>query len=109
VTFSALNLDRNNFSQANSDNILPDLGMNANDYNWRTVVFGTAFLFAELPSQLVSKYLEQDCWIPIEMCIWSILTVAQFWLSGRGSFLALRTMFGLIQRFYSRSHPVYEL
>jgi hypothetical protein len=30
ISFSALNLDRNNLSQANTDNFLPDLKMNTN-------------------------------------------------------------------------------
>ena len=30
ISFSALNIDRGNLSQANSDHFLPDLGMNTN-------------------------------------------------------------------------------
>lgn len=37
ISFSALNLDRNNLSQANTDNLLPDLKMTTNgkfDHCW---------------------------------------------------------------------------
>ncbi|KAJ5660593.1 Major facilitator superfamily domain general substrate transporter [Penicillium longicatenatum] len=97
VTFFALQLDRGNISQALASTFLEDLGMTSNDYNLGQTIFLVCFLLAEMPSQLISKRLGPDRWIPIQMVVWSIIAACQAFLKGRGSFLATRALLGLLE------------
>ena len=53
----------------------------------RKYYFYVCFLVTELPSQLISKALGPDIFIPIQMCAWSIVAMCQAALKGKTSFL----------------------
>ncbi|KAJ5639708.1 uncharacterized protein N7484_007570 [Penicillium longicatenatum] len=97
MTFFALQLDRGNVVQATSDNMLADLGLTTNNYNTGQTIFLLTFLFAELPSQLISKWVGPDRWIPIQMVSWSLIAACQAFVKNKSGYYACRAMLGLLE------------
>lgn len=97
VMLFAFHLDRSNLSQANSDNFLKNMGMTTNDFNNGKTISFCSFLAAELPSQLISKRVGPDRWIPIQITLWSIVALCQAFLTGKISFYITRCILGLLQ------------
>lgn len=97
ILFVGLQVDRANISQAVSDNMLKELNLNTNDYNMGNTIFLVSFLLAELPSQLISKRLGPDIFIPMQMCGWSVVAAAQFWLTNKAGFYATRALIGILE------------
>lgn len=95
--FFALQVDRGNIFQALSDDMLDDLGLSTNDYNTGQTIFFAFFILAELPSQLVSKRLGPDTWLPLQMVAWSFIASLQSTLTGRWSFWITRALIGICE------------
>ncbi|KAJ4402552.1 hypothetical protein N0V91_007090 [Didymella pomorum] len=96
MMFVSLDLNRKNINRAISDNMLKDLGMNTNDFNYGQTIFLAMFLFAELPSGLISKKLGADRWIPTIICAWSIVSASQCALTSKSQYFAICALLGLL-------------
>ncbi|KAJ4416796.1 hypothetical protein N0V82_006525 [Gnomoniopsis sp. IMI 355080] len=96
MMFLALDLNRRNINRAITDNMLPELGMNTNDFNYGQTIFLVSFLAAELPSGLISKKLGPDIWIPFIIFAWSVVSAAQAGLTNRAGYYTVRCILGLL-------------
>jgi hypothetical protein len=74
-----------------------NLIVSSSDFNQGESLFRVAFLLAELPSQLISKKLGPDRWIPIQMCVWSIVAMAQAAVQGKGTYMMCRVLLGALE------------
>ncbi|CAG9992753.1 unnamed protein product [Clonostachys byssicola] len=95
IMFLSLDFHRRNINRAISDNMLPEIGMNTNDFNYGQTIFLVCFLSAELPSGLISKKLGADRWIPFIICAWSLLAGSQAALHSRSAYFAIKAFLGL--------------
>ncbi|TDZ31861.1 putative transporter [Colletotrichum spinosum] len=97
LMFFSLQLDRGNITQALSDQMLGDLGLTTNQYNYGMTIFYVCFLCAELPSQMLSKKFGPDRWVPIQIVAWSIVAICQCLMKGERGYYATRALLGLIE------------
>ncbi|KAH8597850.1 major facilitator superfamily domain-containing protein [Bisporella sp. PMI_857] len=95
MMFMALDLNRRNINRAITDKMLPELGMNTNDFNYGQTIFLLSFLSAELPSGLISKKVGPDRWIPFIIVAWSIISASQAGLTSKAGYYVVRCLLGL--------------
>lgn len=97
IMFVALQVDRGNLAQAVADDLLADMEMSTNDYNIGNQIFYASFLIAEVPSQLISKKLGPDRFVPFQMVAWSVVSMCQAAMTTKAGFYVTRCLIGLLE------------
>ncbi|KAG9588140.1 MFS general substrate transporter, partial [Aureobasidium melanogenum] len=97
LMFFGLQLDRGNISNALTDNMLPDLGLNTNDYNNGTTVQLLCFLAAEFPVQLLIKRFGFKQILPLMMMGWGTVSWGQAFMTNKTGFYITRALIGLFE------------
>ncbi|KAH0143247.1 MFS general substrate transporter, partial [Aureobasidium melanogenum] len=97
LMFFGLQLDRGNISNALTDNMLPDLGLNTNDYNNGTTVQLLCFLVAEFPVQLLIKRYGFKQILPLMMMGWGTVSWGQAFMTNKTGFYITRALIGLFE------------
>lgn len=95
--FVALDIDRYNMANATAGTLLQDLNLTTNDYNLGSTVNLVCFLASELPSQLLSKKIGPDRWIPLQLTLWSLVATFQSFMQNKVGFLVCRGLLGALQ------------
>ncbi|RDL39789.1 Uncharacterized protein BP5553_04129 [Venustampulla echinocandica] len=96
IMFSSLDLIRN-INRAVSDKLLPELGMNTNDFNNGQTIYFFTFLAAELPGGLISKKIGPDVMTPIAIVCWGTICACQSLITSRTGYYVTRAILGLAQ------------
>lgn len=97
IAFICLNIDRTNIKTAITGSLFADVGIGTNDYNLGTTLNLFCFLAAELPSNLISKRIGSDRFIPVQMVLWSIAVILQSRIASRNTFLCMRALIGALE------------
>lgn len=98
IMFVALDIDRSNINAVTgSKKFFSDVNITTDQFNLGQTWFYLAFLVAELPSQLISKWIGADRFIPIQLTLWSVCAICQTRMKSVGSFYTLRVLVGLLE------------
>ncbi|KAJ5030633.1 major facilitator superfamily domain-containing protein [Bipolaris maydis] len=81
--------------------IVRKIDMRICSWNYGQTIFYLYFLFAELPSQLMSKKLGPDNWIPIPIILWSLVGSMRAFLSGKKSWFFIPDSILYMSYFYT--------
>ncbi|KAF5007171.1 hypothetical protein FDECE_6481 [Fusarium decemcellulare] len=78
-------------------NIITELGMTLNSYNWVGSIYGISYIIFELPSNMVQKYFTPHTWQSRIFLSWGIATACSGAVKTGGQLLTCRFLVGLFE------------
>ncbi|KAK5679242.1 hypothetical protein LTS10_008057 [Elasticomyces elasticus] len=95
-------VDRNNIGNANATGMSRDLGLDDLAYSMLINIFFIAYLFGEIPSNLILARARPSLYLPGLAAVWGTLVCGMSQVDSYGGILAYRFFLGLVVR--SRLH-----
>ncbi|CDH55530.1 mfs general substrate transporter [Lichtheimia corymbifera JMRC:FSU:9682] len=90
-------LDRVNIANAKVAGLVEDLGMSDDMYNWAVSIFFISYVIADVPSNLMLKFIGPRRWIAAIMITWGTITAAMAAVKNGSGLLAARFFLGLAE------------
>ncbi|KAI2605093.1 high-affinity nicotinic acid transporter [Hypoxylon fragiforme] len=78
-------------------NILTELNMSTNQYNWVQSIYGIAYILFETPSNLVLKRMSPHVWQARIFFCWGIIVACHAAVQNRHALYALRFLLGMFE------------
>ncbi|KAJ4401495.1 hypothetical protein N0V91_007929 [Didymella pomorum] len=103
IMFLLKNIDADNVSNARimnkgtSGNIMTELGMTSNEYNWVATIYYIPYIVAEAPSNLLIKRVLPSRWQSRIMITWGISTACHAAAASKSGLYTARFFLGLME------------
>ncbi|KAK7530460.1 major facilitator superfamily domain-containing protein [Phyllosticta citricarpa] len=97
LPFMALQLDRGNIGNAQTDNFLEDVGITKYQYNIGQQLLSAGIVILEIPSNLVLYRVGPRAWISLQIFAWGLVATFQAFQKGLGAYMATRLLLGLME------------
>ncbi|KAK2054866.1 high-affinity nicotinic acid transporter [Colletotrichum caudatum] len=78
-------------------NIMKELGMTSDQYNWVGSIYGIAYIIFEAPSNLLLKRMSPHLWQSRIFLTWGIVTASQAAAQNRHQLYAMRFLLGMFE------------
>ncbi|CAG8925997.1 unnamed protein product [Penicillium salamii] len=98
--FFVLQLDRSNISNALTDTITTDLGINSDQVNFGSQLMSIGIIISEIPSNILLQRVGASYWLTFQMLAWGTIALTQSWCTNIHSFYATRFLLGLFEGGY---------
>ncbi|KKY19946.1 putative major facilitator superfamily transporter [Phaeomoniella chlamydospora] len=97
VLFLCSFLDRTNVGNAKLYGLEKAIGITDLQYDSALSIFYAFYIISEVPSNLVLKRVSPKIWLPVLTFTWGVFAMCLGFITGFGSFMAVRALLGLAE------------
>lgn len=97
LAFFVLQMDRGNISNALTDTITTDLGIDTNQINVGNALLSLGIVLLEIPSNVVLQKIGPHKWLSGQIIAWGLVALFQNFITNYAGYLVTRVILGLCE------------